>query len=874
MSIVRTLAKRAVLAAPNGPKAALKGLLPGRLVWRVQRALSNSAVRADKSAASGRPSSSSSPGKQIRRLEERLWGGYASYAVRDLEQLILAPRTNAADRVHAAMVLGRYYAARGDYLTALERLAFVRTAAPRLGSERRVRWVEVRCLLALGRIEDARHLVELSLRYGSESDGDNCVAMAAVCRAAGLAGETDADEAIEHSLMWLSRPLEAAGFVGLTRQDPARDLTLNNLAASTAPPAAALSGPKVSVLMAAFNAEDNIETAIRSVLEQSWRNLELVAVDDASTDRTWEILKRIAETDSRVVPVRHATNGGAYVARNTALAHATGRYVVVNDADDWAHPQKIEAQVRDMEAHGGDGANMTFRLRVDPNIIAEPRLDSPHVPIIHNDFSALMVERERVLDVGGWDPVRFSADAEFVQRLRASKSDFQLRKIHAGIPLSISLFDGKNLTASSATSIWTNRFGSRLEYERAFRAWHAEGDLHIARRSQTDPFPVPGLSYNSPGARQRFDIVLISDFRLAGGTTQCNLQYLMAFRRQGLSVAVLHWPRYDIEPRDSALPKIVTACRELGVVPLVHGEEVDCGLLLIHHPPVMMWQPDAVPSINAEQVAILANQSAQRVRHGPNEMYEPAEVQARVVENFGKPGIWIPISPVVRRLMREAGGFDPVAEEDWLPVLDLQAWRRAPRWRGQERKRPVIGRHSRDQWIKWPGAAEDIAAAYCADRNVTVRLMGGAKSALDTLGHHPTNWEVLDFDAEDTPTFLASLDIFVHFIHADSIEAFGRNIMEAMAAGLPVVCSESFRECFGDAALYAEPHEAVDVINALWADRERYESQARKGQAFVEAYCSLDVVAGRLERLRADGGARSRAGAVGSAREVTAGERA
>jgi hypothetical protein len=675
--------------------------------------------------------------------------------------------------------------------------------------------------------------------------------MAGLHRVEAMSGAADPAAARAAYFDWLNRPLARAGLVGITSSAAADETpALRHLQAAECPPVPASMGPKVSVLMAAYNAADNIETAVRSVLDQSWRNLEVVITDDASTDDTWAVIQRLAAEDARIVALRHTDNGGAYVARNTGLQQASGDYVVVNDADDWAHPQKIELQVRDMEAHDGQGANLTYHLRVDGGLIPVVRLDSPHVPVIHNNFSALMVARERVLELGGWDPVRFSADAEFVKRLRVAAGTDPVRKIHAGVPLSISLFEATNLTASSATSIWTNRFGARREYERAFGEWHARADsLRMERTSQTDPFPLPGVAWHPPGTRQEFDVILVSDFRLPGGTTQCNLQYLRALRDAGLRVACLHWARYDIEPRDPGWGKIAGVCHDYGIVPLVHGEVADCRLLLIHHPPVMMWQPDAVPSIQAERIALVANQSSQRVKGGPHELYEPATVQARVEENFGKPGTWIPISPVVRRQMTEAGGFEPVWHEDWLPVLALEEWSREPGWRGGERERPVIGRHSRNHWIKWPADPGNIAAAYCADQPVDVRIMGGADTALSLLGHKPSNWEVLPFDAEPTREFLASLDIYVHFIHEESIEAFGRNVMEAMAMGVPVICSPWFRTCFGDAALYASPREVGARVTELWRDVRRYQELTEAGRPYLGAYCDRERVASRVAQL-------------------------
>ena len=97
--------------------------------------------------------------------------------------------------------------------------------------------------------------------------------------------------------------------------------------------------------MAAFNAEGTIEQAISSVLAQSWTNLELIVVDDGSSDATAERIEQIAGKDERVRLLRTKRRGGPYAARNQALAAARGEFITLHDADDWSHPQKIELQV-------------------------------------------------------------------------------------------------------------------------------------------------------------------------------------------------------------------------------------------------------------------------------------------------------------------------------------------------------------------------------------------------------------------------------------------------------------------------------------------------------------------------------------------------
>lgn len=861
---------------PRGLKKPLRALVPTRAYEALARFANGTSSRkthagtgpahtkAQRSPpANGRPQARTIPRKEAattqavarktpaQHLEEKLWGGFAELAVCDLEQLRLDPATAPAEAIAATRTLARYHAVNNDYEQSLECLVAVRRMDPEY--KRNARILEIHCLLQLGRLEEARQLIDQTLQDGIPHDGCMNAALASAYLLLARQNAISAEEATRQYLECMSRPLRAGGHVGLALRNPERGLSLDNLAAEAVPPVPESMPAKVSVLMAVYNGASKAELAIRSVLEQSWRNLELVIVDDASTDNSWELIKRLASEDERIVPVRHETNGGAYVARNTALARASGDYVVVNDADDWAHPQKIEAQVSHLLQYPNVISNMTFRVRVAPDMTALPRLDSPKLPIIHNDYSALMLSRQRALDLGGWDAVRFSADAEFVERLCAIEGSHAMQKIRGGMPLSFSLWDSNNLTTASATSILTNRFGSRHEYVRQFREWHRSGEnLKTARTSQLLPFPAPAICYFGPSTPQEFDVILVSDFGFAGGTTQSNLQYLKEFRRLKLRVAILPWQRYAPDYEHNVNPAITTLCRELGITTLVHGEQAHCTLLLVHHPSIMMHRPDRVPAIRADRIAVLADQAMRRLHKGANDIYEPVKVQQTLAETFGQRGRWIPTSPRVRRLLTEARhnvDLGPLSEDNWTPIIDLDEFAREPRWRGTERKRAVVGRHGRDRWFKWPATAADVASAYVADGQVDVRLLGGAANAIKLLGRQPANWQLVEFDAVPVADFLADLDFFVHCIHPDAVEAFGLNIAEAMAAGIPVICSPSFRESFGEAAVYADPQDIAPTINSLWRNPQVYYQQARKGQEFVQRHCNRGQLAERLWKL-------------------------
>lgn len=100
--------------------------------------------------------------------------------------------------------------------------------------------------------------------------------------------------------------------------------------------------PLVSVLMSAYNAQDFVAQAVESVLSQSLEEVELVVVDDASTDGTATILACYAERDARVRLLRRSRNRGFIENRNWALQHARGTFVCMLDADDWLSSDALQ----------------------------------------------------------------------------------------------------------------------------------------------------------------------------------------------------------------------------------------------------------------------------------------------------------------------------------------------------------------------------------------------------------------------------------------------------------------------------------------------------------------------------------------------------
>jgi len=114
--------------------------------------------------------------------------------------------------------------------------------------------------------------------------------------------------------------------------------------------------PLVSVVMPAYNAEKYIAEAIKSILAQSFKNFELLIVDDSSTDDTWKVAKLYEAIDRRIVLLSNTRNLKSSRTMNRAFKLCKGRYIAVMDNDDYSYPNRIKKQFNFMEKHKKIGA--------------------------------------------------------------------------------------------------------------------------------------------------------------------------------------------------------------------------------------------------------------------------------------------------------------------------------------------------------------------------------------------------------------------------------------------------------------------------------------------------------------------------------------
>lgn len=118
--------------------------------------------------------------------------------------------------------------------------------------------------------------------------------------------------------------------------------------------------PAISVIVPVYNVEAYVEKCLRSVLGQTFRDFEIVAVDDGSRDKSGEICQRLAREDGRIRVV-HQENQGLGGARNTGIREAKGQWLLFPDSDDWLEPEALERAYNAAQKHDADMAVFAFQ---------------------------------------------------------------------------------------------------------------------------------------------------------------------------------------------------------------------------------------------------------------------------------------------------------------------------------------------------------------------------------------------------------------------------------------------------------------------------------------------------------------------------------
>lgn len=183
--------------------------------------------------------------------------------------------------------------------------------------------------------------------------------------------------------------------------------------------------PNVSIIIPMYNAEKYIKEAIDSVLKQTYKDFEIIVIDDGSTDNT---KSKLLDYGSQIKYI-YQENAGPAVARNRGIKEAKGEYIAFLDADDIWMPEKLERQIRKLKNNSEFGVIHTDRLRLEPDGSVKP--NEKIVPegfifeeLLRNNFiicSSVLVKKECFNEVGLFDEDRKNRAEDYDMWLRISR---------------------------------------------------------------------------------------------------------------------------------------------------------------------------------------------------------------------------------------------------------------------------------------------------------------------------------------------------------------------------------------------------------------------------------------------------------------------
>jgi glycosyltransferase involved in cell wall biosynthesis len=464
---------------------------------------------------------------------------------------------------------------------------------------------------------------------------------------------------------------------------------------------------------------------------------------------------------------------------------------------------------------------------------------------IQPNYSSLMFRRDPVVSsIGYWDEVNRAGDAEFRNRLTAWHGSPPV--IVGDTPMSFLRVRHGSLTSGE---IHRGYFDVRRRwYESSSNRWHRSAiesgsKLYLAPRGTTRKFSAPAAMTGTPA--REYDVLYATDFRFAGGNTTVSVNEIGTLLANGYRVGLIQLDSPVLGVTNDLTERILTLSREPNCSVLSLNDDVSAPLLIVRHPTVMQYAQPARSRIEAAQAVLIVNH-APAMRDGTGRHYDILTCAENFEVIFGRAPVIAPESGAIRASLSGLGVDSLLGDDDWngmLPTTPLQ-----PRV-AEPQRRPVIGRHSRDNPEKWPSSIDDLTALYPVDGSRDVRFLGGADVALARLAPREiTGWTVYPFGSLPPGEFLAQVDFWVYFHAEHLIESFGMATAEAMASGAVVILPHYMEPTFGEGAVYCKPDEVQDVVDEFWSDPAKYAEQSRLA---VEVAAERFTAESFLRRVRA-----------------------
>lgn len=368
-----------------------------------------------------------------------------------------------------------------------------------------------------------------------------------------------------------------------------------------------LEGPKVSILMPTFKTDDRIHTAIRSLLKQTWRNLEILIIDDGSSAEIRPVLEELSTLDDRIRVFFLEENEGAYIARNFGLEQATGEFITVHDDDDWSHPQKIEFQVKDLLENPARVANATQHVRTTEELLFVRLNNNPRLAKFN--FSSIMFRKALVEEIGGWNNVNRNGDAEFKERIEAH-SGTRIGSAGDG-PMSFTRVRAASLTDGEVDRGYVD--SSRLFYMALYQESHRRQNRDKSWSSASMELP-PGIPENLKAGKRKsrmghFDIIYATDFRFPNIDSMPVLAEIYESINAGHRVGLVQMGSPTGRANLPIGAEVVTLLGEAGnqITVLSLLDDATADLLILRDPTVAQYSDGLESNISATTAVVVVD---------------------------------------------------------------------------------------------------------------------------------------------------------------------------------------------------------------------------------------------------------------------------
>lgn len=342
-----------------------------------------------------------------------------------------------------------------------------------------------------------------------------------------------------------------------------------------------------------------------------------------------------------------------------------------------------------------------------------------------------------------------------------------------------------------------------------------------------------------------YDVIIVSDFSYTGGNSSSIAEEVKAQSRAGLRTALVQAPSRRLK-KPRALNSRITVLLEKGMAQLVPPtqQRIEAPVVLFRHP-VPAEASSAIPIQIEASIAVLIVNQALFAFDGTAYDVNVASAMQAIEECTGLRPFVAPIGPLIRDQLAPRWS-DSLIENDWVNVIDPEEWIIS---RGSVRNPPIVGRHSRPDWRKWPSEAADIRSAWPVTGDWRVKVLGGAQPAIDVIGGVPETWDVESYHADGISDFLAEIDFYIYFHHPSWMEAFCRGTLEAMAAGCISITHSCYAPLFEDGCVYCRPDDVPSVVSEFLEDPRRVDRQRELAGTIVENRFSHSAHVERLNKL-------------------------